>query len=630
MRVAAALTSAVRQHQAGRLTEAAAGYRRVLAERPGDPDALHLLALIELSAGHPERAIDLIRQALAALPHFPDAHSSLGNALRAAGRPTEALESYRHAVALDPNCAAAHNNLGLLLWEQGDFAAAAASCQRAVQLAPGLAEAHNNLGNALRALHQLEAAAGALRRSVALEPSAPRYTNLANVLADLGRCEEAERAYRCAIEREATFAPAHYGLGIQLYLRGEVAAAAESYRRAATLNPGHAPAWHGLGSALRALGEIDAAVEAFHCALAADPHFAEAYRELAACGRLPADGAQAVRAAALAAAPERSSEERAAAAFALGKALDDAGRFDAAFAAYTEANQLYREVLASSGIRFDGEALRRQVDATIATFHSAYFAAVRDWGDPSELPVFIVGMPRSGTSLLEQIAASHSRVLGAGERPDIGILAPTLAAAVAAADRALVRRLAADHVKRLQGLGGAALRVIDKMPDNLFELGTIATLFPGARVIFCRRDPRDLCLSCYFQRFAAGRLPFAYDLTECARRWVEAERLAAHWARVLPLRWHEVWYEDVVADLDGQSRRLMAFLGLDWEPGCLEFHRTPRVVATASAWQVRQPLYDRSVGRWHHYRRHLAPLEGLLGSACARAAAQPIGAADER
>lgn len=238
-----------------------------------------------------------------------------------------------------------------------------------------------------------------------------------------------------------------------------------------------------------------------------------------------------------------------------------------------------------------------------------------DWGNSSELPVFIVGMPRSGTSLVEQIAASHSRVFGAGEIRDIGALAAETAPAIAAKDRALIRQRADAHIERLRALGDDALRVTDKLPDNLFQLGVIATLFPGARVIFCRRDPRDLCLSCYFQKFAAGQLLFSYDLADCAKRLIETERLAAHWARVLPLRRHEIRYEDIIADLEGESRRFIDFLGLAWEPGCLDFHRTKRVVATASAWQVRQPLYDRSIGRWRNYRRHLKPLLDTLAEA---------------
>ena len=175
------------------------------------------------------------------------------------------------------------------------------------------------------------------------------------------------------------------------------------------------------------------------------------------------------------------------------------------------------------------------------------------------------------------------------------------------------RRLSDAHLERLKALGGCAERVIDKMPDNVFKLGAIATLYPGARVIFCQRDPRDTCLSCYFQKFTAGQLVFSYDLADCAKRYLETERLIAHWRRVLPLRMLDVEYEALVGDIEEQSRRIIAFLGLDWEPGCLEFHRTTRIVATASAWQVRQPLYDRAVARWRKYEAHLTPLLEILG-----------------
>lgn len=163
-------------------------------------------------------------------------------------------------------------------------------------------------------------------------------------------------------------------------------------------------------------------------------------------------------------------------------------------------------------------------------------------------------------------------------------------------------------------LGNGVDRVIDKMPDNVLHMGVAAVMFPAARVILCRRDPRDTCLSCYFRRFDQP-IPWAYDLVDCGSRALEIERLAEHWRDVLPLRVLTVDYENVVADLEGEARRLIEFLGLEWEPACLDFHKTERPVLTASGWQVRQPLYSRSAGRWRHYRDHLKPLLDLLGHA---------------
>ncbi|MGC1891288.1 MAG: sulfotransferase [Stellaceae bacterium] len=400
----------------------------------------------------------------------------------------------------------------------------------------------------------------------------------------------------------------------------------ESYRKVLSLTFDQAFVWNDLGRTLRSLGRFEEAVAAFRQSLAVNPEFGEAYRNLASCQQLTADEQSIARLSALVEQPDLPIEERAAAGFAMGKVLDDADRFEEAFLAYERANRMYRDSRAAMGERFDAAELHREIDKTIAIFDSPYFASVGDWGSCSGLPVFIVGMPRSGTSLVEQIAASHSRVFGAGELREIGNLAqqldPIITAirsgsgedgAEARADhRITVRRLGAAHLEHLKAIGGCAERVIDKMPDNVFKLGAIATLYPGARVIFCRRDPLGTCLSCYFQKFTAGQLVFSYDLADCAKRYLETERLIAHWRKVLLLKWLDVEYEALVSDLEGQSRRIIAFLGFDWEPACLEFHGTARTVTTASAWQVRQPLYSRAVGRWRKYQNHLAPLLDLL------------------
>jgi hypothetical protein len=176
-----------------------------------------------------------------------------------------------------------------------------------------------------------------------------------------------------------------------------------------------------------------------------------------------------------------------------------------------------------------------------------------------------------------------------------------------------IKDAARKQLDRLLALGGSALRVIDKMPSNVKHLGLIATLFPSARVILCHRDPRDTCLSCFFQQFSPGNVLFSFDLSLCGRHHVHTDRLMAHWLKAMPLRMLQVQYEDLVADLEGQSRRIISFLGLPWNPACLDFHRTERIVQTFSAWQVRQPIYTRSVGRWRNYERHLGPLFEALG-----------------
>lgn len=266
---------------------------------------------------------------------------------------------------------------------------------------------------------------------------------------------------------------------------------------------------------------------------------------------------------------------------------------------------------------YDPEARARFVDGLLGAFSPSHFERVRGLGDDSERPVFVVGMPRSGTTLTEQILASHPQVFGAGERnfaqstfislpAVLGRNEPPLAC-LAHLDRDAAGRLAAGHLGRLRELdGGTAARVVDKMPENYLLLGFLHTLFPRARLIHCRRDPRDVALSCWITNFA--RIRWACDLEHIAHHLLQYFRIMEHWRRVLPAPVFEVDYEELVADQEGVSRRLVAWLGLEWDPACLRFHQTERLVRTASVAQVRQPIYTRSVARWRHYESLLAPL----------------------
>jgi tetratricopeptide (TPR) repeat protein len=603
----AGLAAGLEHHRVGRLERAESLYRQFLRKSPDNPDALHLLGVIAAARGQAQEAVRLISRALARVPNFAEGHSNLGNALRAVGRPAEACDSYRRAIALRPDFAAAHTNLGLALCELGQFAAAAGSCRRAVELDPNNAEVHVNLAVVLRRAGRLEATAVALRRAADLNPGAAElHIDLADVLVELRHFERAAACYQRAIELDPRQAGTHRGLATSLRSLGKLDAAIAHYSDALTLNPDEALPWNDLGRCFLALGRFEEAAEAFRRALAADPDLADAYRNLAACRLLSAKDAEFV--AGLAAQQSLPSEVRATAGFAHGKALDDLDRYDEAFVAYDAANRLYRDARAAVGDRFDAAALASDIDRLIARFTPTFFAEAAGGGNASELPVFIVGVPRSGTSLVEQIAASHSQIFGAGELTYVGEGALALGPPGAGWMSVKLRQVADAHLEKLRGLGGGALRVIDKMPDNIFMLGLIAALYPAARIIFCRRDPRDIGLSCFFQKFSAGLLTFSYDLADCGSRIRETDRLAAHWRHVLPLRWLDIHYETLVADLENESRRLIEFLGLQWEPACLDFHRAKRVVQTASSWQVRQPLYGRSVGRWRHYEQHLGSL----------------------
>ena len=604
-------------HRAGRLERAEALYRSVLQKDPDDANALHLLGVIAYQQDDAGAALRLIERALPRLPELADLHLNYGNALRAVGRLPEAVAAYRRALALKPDYGMAHNNLAAALNDQEEFAAGLASAERAAALIPEFFGVYVNRAAALMGLERFGEAEAPLRCALELDPTcAQTHCDLGWVLARLGRHDEAIARLNRAAALDPDDATPLFALGATLNSKKDLAGSEAALRRAVALAPKYAAAWHELGSVLRSLGRFEEAVACFRRALELDPDQPEVYRSLAVTGWEGVEESQLRRLEEIAESSEIAVTDRISAGFALGTLLDTAGHYDEAFARFAEANARHRRRRAEAGEVFDIGALRREVDELIERATPEFFSAVASWNHPSQLPVFIVGMPRSGTSLVEQIAASHSQVYGAGELSELGRIRDSLSACSRGRppdkwEASVARRLAHQHLALLGVLGGGAERVVDKMPDNLFLLWLAAGLFPRARVIWCRRDPRDLCLSCYFQLFTEGHL-YAYDLADCAARALQVERLAAHWLSVLPLDILIVDYEKLVADLEGESRRLIEFMGLEWEPACLDFHRTERPVLTASAWQVRQSLNRRSVGRWRHYERHLGPLLQVL------------------
>jgi tetratricopeptide (TPR) repeat protein len=460
---------------------------------------------------------------------------------------------------------------------------------------------------------RLDQAAALYRRILADHPDNAEALHLLGCVAHAqGRLGDAIEHLRHAAVLRPDSAPFHSGLADALRTDGRLPEAARHYEQAVWLDADVAAVWLALGETLAELGHVDRALHALQRAIALDPDLITAHWALAAAG----DAHAKPQLQALLARPDLPARGRINAGFALARMLDQAGRYDEAFRHLDAANALLREADAAAGHAFDAAELRAFVERRIAVCDAELFARYRGRGSDSDLPVFVVGMPRSGTTLVEQILASHSQIRGVGERHDIAALVGELNSVSRSEDygwdAADLRSVAEAHIARLAALAPAARRVVDKTPDNLFHLAAIAILFPRAHVILCRRDPRDVCLSCYFQTFA-WPAPYANDLAACAQRCQETERLLEHWRAVLPLSLHVVQYEELVADLPGVARRLIEHLGMDWEPACVDFHLTRRAVQSSSLWQVRRPLYTSSVGRWRHYARHLGPLLEVFG-----------------
>ncbi len=599
---------------AGRTSEALDAYEFALARRPGDAETGYNLANALHRAGRPAEAESHYRRALAAQPNHPLVHNNLGTALSALGRQEEAAACFRRAAALAPEFADANYNLGLASVELGRSEEAIDSFRRAIDAEPGYAPAHYRLGAELQAAGKLEEARESYDRALARMPElAEAHYGIGAIALIEGRPGDAQQHIEKAIEFNSDFAEAHHRLGDALADLGQVDRAVDSYRTAIRIAPTFTEAHVGLGGALQHQGRFEEAERCFERALELDPDAGPAYYNLALMNSLSGRFEDVGRVRALLEDPELEPERRISLNFTLAKVLEEEGADDEAFAAYQRANELKRRA-----IDYDPHEHSVYVKRLISVFDGEFFDRCQGYGHAADLPVFIVGMPRSGTSLVEQIVASHPACFGGGELaliPEIaaglsgGAEFPESAATLNQGDAA---RLGEAIVGRLSQLAPGAERVTDKLPTNFHALGLIATILPTARIVHCVRASLDTCASIYFTNFSQP-LRFANDLQELGHYYNDYGRLMDHWRSALPLPVHDVRYERLIDDQEGTSRDLIDFLGLDWDPACLAFHETRRAVQSASFWQVRQPLYASSVGRGHRYRHHLEALTDILG-----------------
>jgi len=605
----------------GRLPETEAALRDALQLGPGNPELHNNLGTVLLELKRPVEAEATWREVLRLNPKRAEAHNNLGTVLLELGRLQEARGCLQEAVRFKPDYAQAHNNLGLAYLAQGKSPEAEASWREAIRLNPGFPESHHNLGVALLEQGRPAEAEGPIREALRLRPGyIEALVNLGGVLVELDRPAEADVSLRAALRLRPDNAKAHNNLGGAYRALGKLAEAEAALREALRLKPDYARAHDNLGAVLLENGQLDRAELQFREALRQEPDHAGAHAHLATLlrGRLPdTDRAALERVLAEWKAGDAARLELL---FGLAHVCDARGEYEAAAVHLCQANALALAASHRRGQGYDPAEHARVVDDLIAVFSSELFARSRGWGVDAELPVFIVGLPRSGTTLLEQILALHPQVHGAGELPLADEALDSLLtvrgsqeqwrACIAGRDGGRVQQLAGTYLERLRELGGGAVRVVDKMPDNYLYLGLIALLFPRAKLIHCRRDLRDTAVSCWITNFT--RVRWANDTGHIAARFADYQRITGHWRAVLPVPLLEIDYEETVADLEKVARRLVAWCGLEWDPACLAFHRTARPIRTASATQVRQPIYRHAVGRWKHYEQELASLFAQL------------------
>ena len=574
----------VMQHiNAGQIGQAEKLCGELLAKTPMSAPVLHAAGLVHYMKRDFQAAIEHIEKAVQIDDRNPQYYSNLGEAHRRAGTPEEALKAFERALVLKPEFLKAHLGAGNTLRDLKRFEEATAKFRLALAINPNFAEAYHYLGVAFIEQEQVGDALPLLRKAVALRPGyMDAHVTLANALEMSGLSEEALATYRQILERD----------------------------------PNNIGVHNNIGNILKNLGRIDEAVSHYNQALELDPDHAPAYYNLSR-SQVGSKDEEVVRMESLLEDPRLGDERRVNLHFALGKIYDDMGLYEKAFHHFKNGNDLD-----TRGEEFHPDHHSMMVDRLLAVFNKDFLSNRKGLGSESELPVFIVGMPRSGTTLVEQILSSHPKVFGAGELDYIGRVIASLQKSLSGVagypelafdlDAVSACKYGDEYVGMLQQMSGDALRVTDKMPGNFLHLGMISLLLPKARVIVLRREPLDTCLSCFFQHFTAI-MPYTRELTGLGRYYRDFDRIVTHWKNVLPSNVMEVQYEEVIADHEGMSRKIVEFTGLEWDEACLEFYKTDRPVKTASSWQVRQPIYSSSVARWRNYEPFLGPLREGMG-----------------
>ncbi|RJG07398.1 tetratricopeptide repeat protein [Noviherbaspirillum cavernae] len=541
--------------------------------------------------------------------------------LDAAGESAAAEALYRQLLAAAPDCHPAYHALALLACRFGRLPLAADLTARAIALDGTVGIYHRDFGEMCRRLGRLDDAAAAGRRAAQLLPdNVDAHYNLALALADGKHYAEAAAGYRRALALGPEHGPAWNNLGSALDLMGDKAAAEDAYAKAVALNPRHAEAQNNLGALYSGQGRLEDACECFNAAIAARHGFAEAHFNLSTLKTYSVSDPHYIMLETLADVAESLPlEARIRFHFALGKAHEDVGDHDRAFAAYARGNRL------QAGLHPYDEAWADALCVSIkATFDRRFFEQrprIEAGDSKGRTPVFILGMPRSGTSLIEQIFASHPDLFGAGELKDLSDVIHQVPQAVAGQPfTAWCANLSAQEFaalgeayrERVWRLAPDKAFITDKMPGNFFLIGMIHQMLPNAKIIHAMRDPMDSCFSCYSRLFS-DRMDFAYDLRTLGRYYLRYMDLMRHWHAVLPAGTIlDLHYEQMVADMEGQSRRMLEFVGLPWNESCLDFHKNKRHVKTASVAQVRKPIYQTSVARWKRFGAHLAPLLELV------------------
>jgi len=602
--------------QAGHFVEARTLARKLCKKIPQDPEIWFLLGAIHGELSDFPEAEKCCRHALTSAPQHPVLNFNLAIALTRQGKPADAIPFLKTAIQSQPGYAEAYHELANTLYMNEQYQQAIDNYRKALELAPGTSIFHHNMAHALHDMEHLEEAIEHYEKALTLNPdSVETCSELASAFLTSYRFSHAVEVLESAIKRLPDVVDLHFKLAVALQEQGDSDKALAHYRKTLALDATHADARTGIagilglqGNYTEAGGELISLIKAHPknvSAVIIYAHFAQRLGDLDRAIKLTRETLESDGLSDLV----RSKLE-----FSLGELLEQNGDPHLAFQHYESGNRLRKAI-------FNYDNYKNIFDAIKAAYPTPATAALPHSEDTLVTPIFIVGMPRSGTSLVEQILASHQKIFGAGELPDINDMVDNLPqilgtrvpypACIRELNKSSITHLAKMYLDSVLRKSGTAEFVTDKMPSNFMHLGFIRLLFPGAKIIHCMRDPLDTCLSCYFKHFS-GAHPYAYDLADLGRYYRLYQDLMRYWRNTLQPPMYEIGYETLVSTQESETRKLLDFCGLDWSEDCLNFHKSDRTVSTASHSQVRQPIHTKSMGRWRLHEQHLGPLISAL------------------
>ncbi len=586
----------------GSLDKSEECYLAAIEHQPDYVDAYFNLGVVHQRQGRSKEAVVSYSKALDFDSGYAEAHNNLGLVHQQLGNLEDSEISYLKAISINPNYADPFFNLGNLCQELRKFDVAEANYRAAISIRPDYTEAYCNLGVALKALDRLYDSERSFEKAISLNPNNEvAHNNLGNVLLEQGKLRSAEASIRRAIALSPEYAEAHYNLGNTLQKQGRLSESVQCLEQATTLKPAYAEAYNNLGIIFQQLGELDNAKENYNLAIASKPKFAEAHRHLTLLKKYYTKDEQFLEMQELYQDKLITEEQRCHINFGLAKASEDVGEIEKAFNFYLEGNLLRKKLL---GYQFGQDVeLFNQLKVNSPRISKYKLQSTSQFEGP--FPIFIVGMPRSGTTLVEQIISSHSQVTGAGELSFLSQYGDAITRGLVEIESETIQRFRLKYLDELQNVSNGKQFVTDKMPQNFLYIGLIAAAFPEAKIVHVNRDAAAVCWANFKQYFNSNKLGYCYSLDDIVGYFELYIELMKFWKNSFAMRIFDVDYELLTTEQEKVSRQLVEYLGLDWEKECLSPQSNRRVVATASNIQVREKIFQGSSQQWLKYRPFL-------------------------